>query len=67
MLNQQQLMPGLLHIRYILKTFGSSSGYPPDFLIWISQRYCRHLLTSAQVSAVLYDLKCTTPYLPLRS
>ncbi len=62
----QQLFPALLKVRYVVRSFGSSSGYPQGFLNFIDARYCRHLLGSNQYGAFLYDLKCTIPYLPSR-
>jgi 4-amino-4-deoxy-L-arabinose transferase-like glycosyltransferase len=59
----QKLQKGLLHVRYVILTFGPSTGYPPGFTSWVDERYCRTLLRSGFV----YDTTCINQgYLPPR-
>lgn len=63
-LTAQALQQGILHLRYIILTFGPSTGYPPGFTSWIDARFCRTLIGS---EGFVYDTRCSNKsYLPPR-
>jgi Dolichyl-phosphate-mannose-protein mannosyltransferase len=66
--NYTDLLPGTLKIRYIVHSYGSSSGFPNGFLDFLARKsFCTHQVGDTKYGGSVYDLNCSNTPLPSRS
>jgi hypothetical protein len=66
--NYTDLLSGTLKIRYIVHSFGSSSGFPSGFLDFLARKsFCTHQVGDTKYGGSVYDLNCSNAPLPSRS
>lgn len=66
--NYTDLIAGTLKIRYIVHSYGSSSGFPAGFLEFLIKKgFCTHQVGDPIYGGTVYDLNCSSNPLPSRS